>query len=320
MKSMMIFFIIISTSVVYADLSDSLVAHYPFNGNANDESGNGYHGNVIGAILTTDRFGSAESAYHFDGNDYINIGDNLDVENQDLTLCVWVKANSYDQYAKIINKGQTSSGTPPNSGFSIRFVNDEWGTTPSGEPELRFSVTDDSGDSGYTYLPINNLNINAYTFIVGTFSRELENPDELKLFVNGVAIDTTYINIGYSNTNIPLAIGVLCRGQYGEDDEFFVGDIDDVRIYHRALSENEISQLHHIGGWMNNPENVNISISSGNVELSWDSVHGATSYKVYSSDNPETGFTQDTNGSFVDESWSAPATVGKKFYYVVAVN
>ncbi|MBW2553558.1 MAG: hypothetical protein JRE20_05450 [Deltaproteobacteria bacterium] len=39
---------------VYADLSDGLVAYYPFNGNADDESGNGNNGNVNGAIMTTD--------------------------------------------------------------------------------------------------------------------------------------------------------------------------------------------------------------------------------------------------------------------------
>ena len=50
-----------------------LVAHYPFNGNANDESGNGNDGTVVGATLTTDRFGSPNSAYSFDGvDDYIS--------------------------------------------------------------------------------------------------------------------------------------------------------------------------------------------------------------------------------------------------------
>jgi len=52
-----------------------LIAFYPFNGNANDESGNGNHGTVYGASLVKDRFGNADSAYSFDGvNDYIDIG------------------------------------------------------------------------------------------------------------------------------------------------------------------------------------------------------------------------------------------------------
>ena len=51
-----------------ADLNDGLIAYYPFNGNANDESGNGNDGTVNGATLTNDRFGNEDSAYSFDGN------------------------------------------------------------------------------------------------------------------------------------------------------------------------------------------------------------------------------------------------------------
>ncbi|ETR68891.1 MAG: hypothetical protein OMM_04291 [Candidatus Magnetoglobus multicellularis str. Araruama] len=56
------------------DLEEGLVAYYPFNGNANDESGNGNHGTVYGAILIEDRFGNKNSAYSFDGiDDYIGL-------------------------------------------------------------------------------------------------------------------------------------------------------------------------------------------------------------------------------------------------------
>jgi len=58
-------FIVIQTC--HAGINDGLVAYYPFNGNANDESGNGNNGTVNGATLTSDRFGNANSAYSFDG-------------------------------------------------------------------------------------------------------------------------------------------------------------------------------------------------------------------------------------------------------------
>src|SRR5205823_407204 len=48
-------------------LTNGLVAYYPFNGNANDASGNGNNGLVSGAVLTTDRFGQTNRAYSFDG-------------------------------------------------------------------------------------------------------------------------------------------------------------------------------------------------------------------------------------------------------------
>ena len=57
--------------------TNGLVGWWPFNGNANDESGLGNNGIVSGSTLTSDRFGNANSAYLFDGvNDYIRITDN----------------------------------------------------------------------------------------------------------------------------------------------------------------------------------------------------------------------------------------------------
>lgn len=79
MKKFIVLIVIIvsclSPGVAMADLADGLVAYYPFNGNANDESGNGKHALLIsGANLTQDRFGNANSAYYFDGsNDFIQI-------------------------------------------------------------------------------------------------------------------------------------------------------------------------------------------------------------------------------------------------------
>ena len=54
------------------NLDSGLVAYYPFNGNANDESGNGNNGTIHGAVLTSDRFGNEKFSFSFDGvNDYI---------------------------------------------------------------------------------------------------------------------------------------------------------------------------------------------------------------------------------------------------------
>ena len=60
--------VLLATSSQAAVPLDGLVAYYPFNGNANDVSGNGNNGVVFGATLTSDRFGIADSAYYFGGN------------------------------------------------------------------------------------------------------------------------------------------------------------------------------------------------------------------------------------------------------------
>jgi len=58
-----------------AFVKEGLVAYYPFNGNANDESGNGRHGKANGQpTLVADRHGSPNKAYNFDGkDDYIQL-------------------------------------------------------------------------------------------------------------------------------------------------------------------------------------------------------------------------------------------------------
>jgi len=84
--------------VTEMDLNADLVAHYPFNGNANDESGNGNDGFLNGASATYDRFGNSDSAFEFDNvddfiglpyNSFIDIGD-------EITISAWVNQDSIE--------------------------------------------------------------------------------------------------------------------------------------------------------------------------------------------------------------------------------
>jgi hypothetical protein len=83
------------TGVCFADLNDGLVAYYPFNGNADDESGNGNHGTVYGATITEDRFGNTESAYSFNsvGNyDFIGVSNSSSLSNlEEISVAFWTK-------------------------------------------------------------------------------------------------------------------------------------------------------------------------------------------------------------------------------------
>lgn len=71
-------------------LNDGLIAYYPFNSNANDESGNNRHGTVNGSTLTTDRFDIANRAYNFDGNDWIKVAQDPAFQVNDFTLSGWI--------------------------------------------------------------------------------------------------------------------------------------------------------------------------------------------------------------------------------------
>jgi len=66
------------------------------------------------------------------------------------------------------------------------------------------------------------------------------------------------------------------------------------------------------------PQNVTIKIIGTDVHLSWDAVTGANSYIVYSSNDPYSGFVEDTSGSFAGENWSTSVINEKKFYFITA--
>jgi hypothetical protein len=58
--------------------SDGLVVYYPFNGNANDASGNGNNGAVSGATLTSDKDGNTNKAYEFTVDENVQLGSSQD--------------------------------------------------------------------------------------------------------------------------------------------------------------------------------------------------------------------------------------------------
>lgn len=70
--------------------------------------------------------------------------------------------------------------------------------------------------------------------------------------------------------------------------------------------------------YLPSPEIINIYIQIDSIFIEWSSVEGATSYKVYSSDNPESGFEEDTTGIFNGTSWTTSNVNEKRFYYVTA--
>jgi hypothetical protein len=219
--------------------TNGLVAWYPFTGNANDESGNGNNGTVNGATLTTDRFGNANKAYSFDGvNDFVKVLDNdlLDL-TQNLTLSAWISPNSVINEQAIIGKGKISSQTgysllhnvliPKKTGISIQNQ-----PIPASEAHINSST----------------LNLNTWYQLVGTY-----NGSKLKLYVNGILVDTVSTSIQLMpNSLTDLYIGCELSGF-----RFFNGKIDDIGIWNRALTQQEITALFNSCG-------KNLAISPAN--------------------------------------------------------
>ena len=107
MKTLFLSFI--STLIIFTVNAQTLVAYYPFNGNANDASGNGNHGTLMnGAGFGNDRFNIANSSLRLTDAtaQYVNVPYSPTLEiNDQLSILVWVKRNSLNTIDEVINLG-----------------------------------------------------------------------------------------------------------------------------------------------------------------------------------------------------------------------
>lgn len=226
---------------VQAGLSDGLVAYYPFNGNANDESGNGNDGIVYDSTLSNDRFDSNSSAYSFDGvDDSIKFGDNFD-SYQSITLSVWVYLegalnSSGDPHAILYKFGSGEKSfylnwVPNSNYFSSRFY---------GDPNC-------SADSCWVGgVSDTNPTLQQWYFLTAVFDN-----GNAKFYING-----ELENEADSSLTIPNTDSVLTIGTASDSGSPFNGKIDDVRIYSRALSDTEIRQLYWGGGMSTSSDSI----------------------------------------------------------------
>jgi hypothetical protein len=226
---------------------DGLVAEWHFDEGAGgvlvDSSGNGNDGTIYGATWTE---GVSGGALSFDGDcGYVDCGDDASLNIKDgesLTIECWMKKLPSLQYAKLVNKGQTWLGTPKNAGYSLSFVTISGGHSSD---SIRFSVSD-GGDTGiYCEYPDSNLNESKWYHITGVLDK---NNQKIYLYINGVEVDNADIPVDFGSleTNMPVGIGALHRGMFGPTDGYFNGTIDEVRIYNRALTADEIRE-HYYG-------------------------------------------------------------------------
>jgi len=229
-----------------------LVAYYPFNGNANDESGNGYNGTEYGnPTLTADRFGSGSRAFDFDGvNDYVDLGQNAIFDNpSEISISVWIWPNN-NEHGKIVTKGSDVGNDRSRFTWEIAYMP---GT-------IRFGVSD--GTNYTEVLSTNSANIGSWHHIVATYNGSIT-----RIYLDGLLENSSTTISGNLNSETgPLQIGRENNGGAGNAE--FNGKIDDIRIYNYALSDAEISNLYHEGGWPNiEPYEDMVYIPAGNFQM-----------------------------------------------------
>jgi hypothetical protein len=216
-------------------LTNGLVAYYPFSGNANDASGNGNNGTVYGATLTTDRFGMANNAYSLNGTgDYIKV---LDAPANNLpaqfTISFWMKPNAgygtpNDQWSwpEIIGKW---------GGGGVGFASYNIGINTSGHLIV---ATHDGVDPTTTAMDNSITKTGVWHQVV-----LVRDATSFRLYRDNVLLFST-------NSLVQPQQNSIYNLNFGREEainsNFYSGNLDDIRIYNRALSVSEVQQLYAI--------------------------------------------------------------------------
>jgi hypothetical protein len=232
------------------NLDKGLQAYYPFNGNANDESGNKNHPIFNNASITSDRFGNLNSAYHFNGvYQYMRIPNKPSLNfGNEITLSVWVRPTGF--YYDICHASQV--------------ISKGGGNYNPGNYALRYDDALFTGGMGCDGGLCDTLHQNFRG--TGTV---------LKPYGGDFIKKGQWYNVLYTNDGKTARLYVDCELKYEvffpetftndedlffgkSDDPFFPfwlnGDLDDVRIYNRALSAGEILLLCKEKEELENPE------------------------------------------------------------------
>jgi Concanavalin A-like lectin/glucanases superfamily len=238
------------TNLVQAVSPANLVAFWKFTGNANDSSGNGHNGvlktNYVGAtaaaatdggtlpVLTADRYGAANSAYAFNNGAYIEIPYDPALYPGSFTISVWVKPQT-------ASNGNYIFSIDHYYGYKLQLQSNNF-------PFL--TVSTDTGIHDEDDNP-GSVQLNQWSHVIVTFANGI-----VTFYINGTltkTVDATG-NLIPVKTIVNACIGnELPKSAYNFTDttnpnyfygaSFFIGALDDIRLYNKALSATEINSL-----------------------------------------------------------------------------
>lgn len=225
-------------------LESGLVGHWTFDGSdinwatnqALDKSGNGNHGSIENMPTTTSpRAGKLGQALSFvpDSFTRIDIGtpDSLDLRSN-YTLALWTYRTGDGNSNGMLRMSRSTSNVCTQSIYSIQ----------ASEPDDIVFCTGDGTNSDFDIFELSSSALNRWVFIVCT----LDDSDNKSCYENGTLIDTVTNDADTSLGTAALGLIGSVRNNTSADN-YFPGLIDDVRIYNRVLSANEIKQLYNMG-------------------------------------------------------------------------
>jgi hypothetical protein len=206
----------------FSAVPGNLIAHYPFSGNANDESGNQLHGQANGAILTPGLAGAPQTAYYFNGGTQHILVPNhpmLNFQNAVSISCLFSPAALPAKETFLLSHGSWQN---------------RWKISITPEKYLRWTVNSLAGISDLDApLP---LQTGAYYHAVATYDGSL-----LALYLDGELVGYKTFSGKIRQTTLPFLMGQMLPGQ---PDYNFKGVLDDVKIFDYALPPDAVAMLY----------------------------------------------------------------------------
>jgi hypothetical protein len=207
--------------------AEGLVGHWPLDGNANDVSGHGHHGKIAGATPTQ---GVSGGAYRFDGNAGIDLGP-LDFSSEQFAVSGWIRTSEPGHardWKTWISKLDESGGP-----FSLGLAD--------GQPEegnrAHAMVWNRSRTEVNLYSRDMNQNLRDSRWHMFTFTHR---SGSQKLYLDGKLSASDTFSGPLPSGQASVQIGGHHFGAYHHP---WIGDVDEVLIYNRALSNDEVTQL-----------------------------------------------------------------------------
>jgi hypothetical protein len=207
--------------IVYEN-SSGLIGYWKLDSNANDNSGYGNDGTIVGAGIVAGKLGNA---LYFDGTDIVSIPQSSSLNlSTDQTLSAWVKYTTNGTNVRVIIEKRASGGSINYRMYETLagLLGCEWydGTSDIGA----FSTTVKNDDQWhYTVCVRDSVNNRGYIYVDGVMNQN----------VSDTTVDANILNAG----NLWFAVG-------GLGIQYFNGTIDDVKLYNRALSQSEVESAY----------------------------------------------------------------------------
>lgn len=230
-------FLVDSTSLQAAP-TQGLVAYYPLNGNANDMSGNAHNGTATGTSPTTNKFGDPNTALFFNGTtDLIT----LPIQQNGVlksTYSVWFKTSA----------GGVLLGTSAPSNLSSLVLGVV--TTGTGGAGVGQAIwVADAAHVSVGHQPDSVYNDNQWHHFVGVFDSVAGqlNPAQFKLYIDGkLVLKAHSVNPPNAPINNSAFMRIGSNQRWVATGGNFTGSIDDVRIYDRALTAEEVQEIYYL--------------------------------------------------------------------------